>query len=226
MQTARIHTYAHNVNNVMVMGRTDVYVNRRPKAPPTENGCFCPLIEGEPGCVAGCMNRALNVECVAGLCACGVHCTNQRFQRRSYAAVMPFRTADRGWGLVALEDIARGRFVVEYVGEVVDAAELARRVEARGRGGGAGHFYYLALDGAHETLDAARRGNLARFINHSCAPNCVTERWQVLGEWRVGVFARTHIAAGTELTFDYHLHSFGGAKVPCRCGAPKCRGFI
>lgn len=181
------------------------------------------------------MNRAQNIECVAGLCACGVSCTNQRFQRRSYAAVMPFRTTDRGWGIVALEDIARGRFVIEYVGEVIDAAELARRVEARsGSSSGDGsdapqtqqHFYYLSLDGPHETLDAARRGNLARFINHSCAPNCVTERWQVLGEWRVGVFARTHIAAGTELTFDYNLHSFGPAKVPCRCGAPKCRGFI
>lgn len=202
----------------------DVFVHRKPRPPPKTNGCFCPYIEDELGCLAGCINRSMNVECVAGLCACGANCANQRFQRRSYVAMMPFRTDNRGWGIVTLEDIPRGRFVTEYVGEVINEAELRRRMVERG-GSATRHTYFLSL-ADKETIDASRKGNLARFINHSCEPNCYTEKWQVLSEWRVGIFASTHIPAGTELTFDYNLHSFGAVKTPCLCGAPKCRKFL
>ena len=203
---------------------TDVFVNRRPKPPPEKNGCFCPYIEGEPGCVAGgCLNRSQNIECVPWLCECGVRCSNQRFQRRSYAAVMPFRTENRGWGLLALEDIAKGRFVIEYVGEVINNTELEARMKATDRS--TKHLYYLSLDDK-DTIDASRKGNLARFINHSCEPNCVTDKWLVLSETRIGIFARTDIPAGTELTFDYNMHMSGPNKIPCLCGAPKCRKFL
>ena len=200
-----------------------MFVHRRPKPPPKENGCFCPYIEGEPGCLVQCLNRSVNVECVPWLCECGVNCANQRFQRKTYAAVMPFHTEDRGWGLLALEDIPKGKFVIEYVGEVINEDELDARLESDSRG--TRHFYFLSLDGK-EYIDASKKGNLARFINHSCEPNCVTEKWQVLSEMRVGIFAQTNISAGTELTFDYNMHTFGSKKVPCLCGAPKCRKFL
>ena len=137
--------------------------------------------------------------------------------------MMPFRTEDRGWGLLALEDIPKGRFVIEYVGEVINEDELQARMESKERS--TKHLYYLSLDGK-DTIDASRKGNLARFINHSCEPNCVTEKWLVLSENRVGIFARVDIPAGTELTFDYNMHTFGSTKIPCHCGAPKCRKFL
>lgn len=69
-------------------------------------------------------------------------------------------------------------------------------------------------------------GNLARFMNHSCQPNCETQKWTVNGDTRVGLFATDDIAAGSELTFNYNLECVGKEKKICRCGAPNCSGFI
>ena len=66
------------------------------------------------------------------------------------------------------------------------------------------NYYFLAIDGSI-MLDAGQKGNDARFMNHSCEPNCVTQKWTVQGETRVGLFALRSIPAGTELTFNYHL---------------------
>ena len=57
-------------------------------------------------------------------------------------------------------------------------------------------------------------------------PNCEARKWNVLGELRVGVFAKKNIAAGTELTWDYNFQWCGGDKVRCHCGAPSCAGFL
>ena len=83
------------------------------------------------------------------------------------------------------------------------------------------------------TIDAGRHGNLARFINHSCAPNAATQCWSVLGQKRIGVFAECDIEKGAELTFNYHLVQAdvdkpgqSGAKTKCYCGAEICAGFI
>jgi len=56
-------------------------------------------------------------------------------------------------------------------------------------------------------------------------PNCETRKWTVLGEVRVGVFARRFVPAGTELTYDYNFQWFGGEKVACRCGSAGCVGL-
>jgi histone-lysine N-methyltransferase SETD2 len=57
-------------------------------------------------------------------------------------------------------------------------------------------------------------------------PNCETRKWNVLGEIRVGIFAKHDIPIGTELAYDYNFEWFGGAKVRCLCGALKCSGFL
>ena len=116
-----------------------------------------------------------------------------------------------------------GTFVIEYVGEVVTSAEYRRRL-AQLESAGADSFYFLALS-AGRVIDAGRAGNQARFMNHSCEPNCRTEKWQVGGETRVGLFALTDLAAGDELTFDYKLEGAGTTR-KCLCGAANCRGFI
>jgi SET domain-containing protein len=62
---------------------------------------------------------------------------------------------------------------VEYVGEVIDQVELERRSK---KNKDTRHFYFLTID-ANECIDASVKGNLARFINHSCSPNCETQKW-------------------------------------------------
>jgi hypothetical protein len=63
-------------------------------------------------------------------------------------------------------------------------------------------------------------------MNHSCQPNCETQKWTVNGDTRVGLFALVDIPAGAELTFNYNLECVGTDKKPCMCGAPNCSGFI
>lgn len=63
------------------------------------------------------------------------------------------------------------------------------------------------------------------FANCS-QPNCETRKWNVLGEVRVGIFAKQEIPAGTELAYDYNFEWYGGAKVRCLCGATCCSGFL
>ena len=76
-------------------------------------------------------------------------------------------------------------------------------------------------------IDAGLIGNLARFANHSCDPNMVMQKWNVLGEWRVGLFALKPVAAGEEMTWNYDLESFEGhANMKCNCGALNCSGFL
>jgi hypothetical protein len=65
----------------------------------------------------------------------------------------------------------------------------------------------MVLSGG-EVIDATRMGGLARFINHSCEPNCGVEKWEVNGEERCAIFALRDINSGEELTFDYKFQSF------------------
>uniref|UniRef100_A0A0V0GQV6 Putative ovule protein n=1 Tax=Solanum chacoense TaxID=4108 RepID=A0A0V0GQV6_SOLCH len=69
------------------------------------------------------------------------------------------------------------------------------------------------------------KGNLSRFLNHSCDPNCKLEKWQVEGETRIGVFAARFIEVGEPLTYDYRFVLFG-SEVKCHCGASNCQGYL
>lgn len=62
--------------------------------------------------------------------------------------------------------------------------------------------------------------------DHSCAPNCETQKWTVNGDTRIGLFALRGIETGEELTFNYNLASDGETRKACLCGAPNCSGFI
>ena len=76
-------------------------------------------------------------------------------------------------------------------------------------------------------LDATR-GSIARFINHSCAPNCRMIKWTVSGKPRMALFAGDNgIMTGEELTYDYNFDPFSAKNVQeCRCGAEGCRGVL
>ncbi|KAJ8354835.1 hypothetical protein SKAU_G00224020 [Synaphobranchus kaupii] len=76
-------------------------------------------------------------------------------------------------------------------------------------------------------IDSYRMGNEARFINHSCDPNCEMQKWSVNGVYRIGLFALKDMDSSTELTYDYNFHSFNTEKQQvCKCGAESCRGII
>jgi hypothetical protein len=79
---------------------------------------------------------------------------------------------------------------------------------------------------AIEYLDASQKGNLSRFINHSCAANAETQKWVVAGEIRIGLFARERIDVDTEITFDYQYERYGMQAQKCYCNAPNCRGLL
>ncbi|GAA0183197.1 hypothetical protein LIER_30657 [Lithospermum erythrorhizon] len=188
--------------------------------------CHCKLpSDGGMGCGDGCLNRMLNIECVQGTCPCGELCSNQQFQNRNYARLERFKCGKKGYGIQVLENISEGQFLIEYVGEVLDMHSY----EARQRDyamQGHKHFYFMTLNGS-EVIDACAKGNLGRFINHSCDPNCRTEKWMVNGEVCVGLFALKNIKKGEELTFDYnYVRVFGAAAKKCVCGSSQCRGYI
>ncbi|KAL2638326.1 hypothetical protein AAZV13_06G107900 [Glycine max] len=188
--------------------------------------CHCkPSQEGKLGCGDECLNRILNIECVQGTCPCGDRCSNQQFQKHKYASLKWFKCGKKGYGLKAIENVAQGQFLIEYVGEVLDMqAYEARQREYALKGHR--HFYFMTLNGS-EVIDASAKGNLGRFINHSCDPNCRTEKWMVNGEICIGLFALRDIKKDEELTFDYnYVRVFGAAAKKCYCGSPNCRGYI
>ena len=195
--------------------------------------CECTTSEydrsrGIKACGSECLNRMLLIEC-GPMCPCRQWCTNRRFQRRSYAShkLTLFKTEMKGYGIRTTGSIRKGRFLVEYIGEVVDMDELARRNKKYKRDGQT-HQYVMSL--IHGTvIDSTVKGNWARFINHSCEPNCAAEKWLVNGEYRMGLFSKRDLIPGEEITIDYRFETFGTvdlASEKCYCGAATCRGTI
>lgn len=177
-------------------------------------------------CVDTCINRVMHIECSPRNCPCREHCRNQRFQKRKYCKLEKIKTKKKGFGLIAKDDIPAGAFVIEYCGEVISTEECQERLMAPEEAGSADrHFYFLTID-SNCCIDASKRGNKARFINHSCNPNCETQKWNVNGEMRVGIFALDDIKKGSEVTFDYQFERVGVEKQRCYCGEPNCRGYI
>lgn len=105
----------------------------------------------------------------------------------------------------SMSDVKKGQFVIEYVGELIDEATCQERVR---KGEDITNYYMLTID-KDCIIDAGPMGNLSRFMNHSCDPNCETQKWTVNGEVRVGLFASREIKADEELTFDYQLDCLG-----------------
>uniref|UniRef100_A0A665XBP7 Histone-lysine N-methyltransferase, H3 lysine-36 specific n=1 Tax=Echeneis naucrates TaxID=173247 RepID=A0A665XBP7_ECHNA len=187
--------------------------------------CNCKATDESPcGNDSECINRMLLYECHPQVCPAGERCLNQAFTKRQYSQVEIFRTLSRGWGLRCVHDIKKGQFVSEYVGEVIDEEECRSRIR-HAQENDICNFYMLTLD-KDRIIDAGPKGNEARFMNHSCQPNCETQKWTVSGDTRVGLFALVDVAAGTELTFNYNLECLGNGKTVCKCGAPNCSGFL
>ncbi|KAJ9052374.1 hypothetical protein DSO57_1034882 [Entomophthora muscae] len=192
--------------------------------------CQCKLKRDEKGNKAccgeysECINRLLQVECLRGVCPGGKHCKNQRFQRKQNSPVNLIHDVNKGYGLQAAEDYDKGQFVMEYVGEVISHNSFIRRSE-RYNEKGSKHFYFMSLK-SDKYIDATTVGSLARFINHSCNPNCILQKWIVGSNLSIGIFTQRAIKAGEELTFDYQFQRFGADAQKCYCGEANCKGVL
>lgn len=135
------------------------------------------------------------------------------------------RSSIQGRGAFALRRIRRGTRIIEYTGEIITDDEADRRYDDEKM---ARHHTFLFAVDANHVIDGARKGNAARFINHSCEPNCEA----VIEDNRVYIDALRAIQPGEELLYDYQYERDGEPDdswdrlYACHCGTPNCRGTI
>jgi len=135
------------------------------------------------------------------------------------------RSGVHGRGVFAVQDLAEGEVVVEYLGEVISWPEAQARHPHDPSD--PNHTFYFHMDEDH-VIDGKVGGNSARWINHACDPNCEADE----DEGRVFIKALRNISAGEELNYDYGLIIEGRhtaklkAEFPCWCGANSCRGTL
>uniref|UniRef100_A0AAY4DJ39 Histone-lysine N-methyltransferase ASH1L-like n=1 Tax=Denticeps clupeoides TaxID=299321 RepID=A0AAY4DJ39_9TELE len=207
--------------------RSNVYVDVKPLSGYEATTCNCraPKDPTEKGCQEDCLNRMIYTECSPSTCPCTDKCDNQHIQKHDWVQCLErFRAEGKGWGIRTKEPLRSGQFIIEYLGEVVSEHEFRNRMMQQ-YFAHSGH-YCLNLDSGM-VIDSYRMGNEARFINHSCEPNCEMQKWSVNGVYRIGLFALKDMNSGTELTYDYNFHSFNTEEQQvCKCGSESCRGII
>ena len=178
------------------------------------------------GCIEDCQNRAIFLECDEN-CKCGISCRNRFFQRQEYADVYPIKTENRGWGLCAGSDIKKDTFIMQYIGEIYSLdSEYGKKKLKEYKDKECTYLMDLPGGSKHEVIDPTKKGNMARFINHSCDPNCETRKWHVKGELCIGIFAKRDIKEDEELTFNYDFDLNKTRYQKCLCGAKNCRGYL
>jgi hypothetical protein len=134
------------------------------------------------------------------------------------------RSAIHDWGIIADEVIEPGEMIIEYLGEII-RNELADLREKHYEEEGIGSSYLFRVDD-EVVIDATKKGNISRFLNHSCEANCQPRIIMVNGKKRIVVYSRIRIEQGDELCIDYKMPLEPDNKIPCLCGAPKCKGYL
>ncbi|KKY24285.1 putative histone-lysine n-methyltransferase [Diplodia seriata] len=136
------------------------------------------------------------------------------------------RSAIHNWGLYAQEDISANDMIIEYVGEKV-RQKVADIREIKYDKQGVGSSYLFRID-EDSVVDATKKGGIARFINHSCTPNCTAKIIRVDGTKRIVIYALRDIKTNEELTYDYKFERELGSddRIPCLCGSVNCKGFL
>lgn len=131
----------------------------------------------------------------------------------------------QGWGVFTEEFIPGGDFVIEYKGEIVTKAEAEIRFA---KYTASGLPDYLFTMDSTSICDATMRGSMARFLNHSCDPNCYSTIVSQSGRKKIGIFALRDIKVGEELCYDYKFQEDADVnnKIKCNCGAKNCKGVL
>ncbi|XP_058062335.1 histone-lysine N-methyltransferase SETD1 [Anopheles bellator] len=133
------------------------------------------------------------------------------------------KSAIHDWGLFAMEPIAADEMVIEYVGQMVRPSVADLR-ETKYEAIGIGSSYLFRID-METIIDATKCGNLARFINHSCNPNCYAKVITIESEKKIVIYSKQPIGVNEEITYDYKF-PLEDEKIPCLCGAAGCRGTL
>ncbi|XP_029430000.1 histone-lysine N-methyltransferase 2A isoform X2 [Rhinatrema bivittatum] len=148
----------------------------------------------------------------------------RHLKKTSKEAVGVYRSPIHGRGLFCRRNIDAGEMVIEYSGNVIRSTLTDKRekyYDSKGIG-----CYMFRIDDS-EVVDATMHGNAARFINHSCEPNCYSRVINIDGQKHIVIFAMRKIYRGEELTYDYKFPIEDASnKLPCNCGAKKCRRFL
>ncbi|XP_021744106.1 histone-lysine N-methyltransferase ASHH3-like isoform X2 [Chenopodium quinoa] len=202
--------------------RRNIYVTKKPKRRHEDDGIFCSCgssTGSNASCGRDCHCGMLLSTCSSN-CKCGDDCVNKPFQQRPVKKLKLVQTEKCGAGIVAVEDIRQGEFVIEYVGEVIDDKLCEERLWSMKKTGETN--FYLCEINRDMVIDATMKGNKSRYINHSCCPNTEMQKWSIDGETRIGIFATRDIKKGEHLTYDYQFVQFG-ADQDCHCGADSCR---
>ncbi|RXM36061.1 Histone-lysine N-methyltransferase 2C [Acipenser ruthenus] len=133
-------------------------------------------------------------------------------------------TETQGLGLYAARDIEKHTMVIEYMGTVI-RNEVANRKEKHYESQNRGVFMFR-MDSEH-VIDATLTGGPARYINHSCAPNCVAEVVTFEKGHKIIISSNQRIHRGQELCYDYKFDFEDDQhKIPCHCGAVNCRKWM
>ena len=185
--------------------------NKPPRILPSSDVCQCVT-----RCDENCINRMLYTECFGDAtnvdnggtnssrkaynCLLGPNCGNRQIGQRRAAKCKPVREQGKGWGLCTIKPAGKGDLIQEYVGEVIDAVTKEERLNQWTEDHpNDPNFYIMALQPGW-FIDARGVANLARFINHSCEPNCSLTQINVSGRLRCGIFAMRDIKVGEFLS--------------------------
>ncbi|XP_059154742.1 histone-lysine N-methyltransferase 2C-like isoform X4 [Physella acuta] len=134
------------------------------------------------------------------------------------------RSRIQGLGLYAARDLEKHTMVIEYIGDLIRNEVANRRekeYESQNRG-----VYMFRIDN-DVVIDATMAGGPARYINHSCNPNCVAEVVDIEKDSKIIIITSRKIVKGEELTYDYKFDFEDDQhKIPCMCGATNCRKWM
>lgn len=118
------------------------------------------------------------------------------------------KKSSTGLGLYTNEDINKNAFVIEYVGPILNEKEADKR--------GGKYLFEIKKD---KYIDGSTRKNLARYINHSCSPNCTVN----VRNGHVYILTKKKIKKGEELNYDYEKEYFDAFIKPVGCKCLKCK---
>ncbi|XP_044195043.1 histone-lysine N-methyltransferase 2C-like isoform X6 [Thunnus albacares] len=190
---------------------------------------IAPRCQGSVGSIVGLVPGVISLspgESVAGAHQ-GRHSKSSQYRRMKAewkSNVYLARSRIQGLGLYAARDIEKCTMVIEYIGTII-RSEVANRkerlYESQNRG-----VYMFRIDNDF-VIDATITGGPARYINHSCAPNCITEVVTVEKENKIIISSCRRIQRGEELSYDYKFDLEDDQhKIPCHCGAVNCRKWM
>lgn len=208
-----------------------------------ENGCACLKKYGKNYNIAGSHNVLSNYtlnenKYNSGLYECNSSCNClNKFCGNRYIQFGPnknleVRECSKGKGLFAAEDIKKGTFICEYAGEIIPEIEAVGRFKHNKENKQMNYIFCLKEHYESNTIttfiDPSYLGNVGRYANHSCNPNCLLIPIRVENTVpKLCIFTKTNIEKNEEITFDYGETSEQNQdSTPCLCNQENCRKWL